>query len=98
MSVTDVPDPVKLVRSVYPGPKELPECRWDPLQCLAAFDLALIVRDRTVTRPVALEGWGCSIYGGCDDELQICKIVSILMSIVLYYAHTCMTMPTAMKQ
>lgn len=84
MSVADVPDPVELIRSVYPGPEELPERRWDPLPSLAAFDLAFVVWYQAVARPVALERRRCSIYGGCDDKLQICKSAPIIMSIVLY--------------
>lgn len=43
MGVADVTDPEKLVGSVDPGPKQLPESAWDPFPCFSALDLTLVV-------------------------------------------------------
>ena len=55
VSITDISDPVKLVRAVDPGPEQLPESGWNPLQGLATLDLSFVKWNVAIARPVTLQ-------------------------------------------
>jgi hypothetical protein len=55
VSITNVSNPVKLVRAVDPGPEQLPESGWNPLQGLATLDLSFVKWNVAIARPVTLQ-------------------------------------------